>query len=165
MNPFFVLATQATASLIVFSLLAKWYVAPRLLHLPLEKALVPLLWINVFRYLPLNLFAPGQVSVDIPATTLSLIAYGDLIAGALAFIAILFLTYRIPGAILAVWAFLTAGIADMLVALSHALAAKLYLYPLGFNWYVVAFYVPMIFVSQVMIAYWLLSRRAARHAA
>ncbi len=165
MNPFLVLATQATASLIVFSLLAKWYVAPRLSRLPLKQALVPLLWINVFRYLPLNLFSPGQVSADIPAATISLIAYGDLIAGALALIAIIFLVYRIPGAMLAVGVFIIVGIADMSIAFPHALTAKLYLYPLGFNWYVVAFYVPMVFVSQVMIAYWLFAKRTARHAA
>lgn len=162
MSPFFIFGIQITLSILVFALVAKWYVAPRLAGLPLEKALVPLLWINVFRYLPLNLLAPGQVSADIPTSTLSLIAYGDLISGVLALIVIIFLAYRIPGAILVAWVFLIVGVADMLVAFPQAITGKLYLYHLGFNWYVVAFYVPMVLISQIMIAYWLLAKKTQK---
>lgn len=143
----------------VFVLIAKWYIAPRLALLPLEKVLIPLLWVNVFRYIPLNLLAPGQVSTDIPISILSLIAYGDLISGVLALIAIIFLVYRVPGAMLAVWVFLVVGVTDMLIVFPTAVSAKLYLYPLGFNWYVVAFYVPMVLISQIMTGYYLLTKK------
>lgn len=158
MSTLFIFAIQITLSIFVFALMAKWYIAPRLARLSLEKALIPLLWVNVFRYIPLALFAPEQVSADIPQMTLSLIAYGDLISAILAFVAIIFLVYRIPGALFAVWLFLLVGVTDMLIVMTHAISIQLYLYPLGFNWYIVALYVPMVLISQMMIAYYLFKK-------
>src|SRR5207244_7477378 len=61
MSPPTLLGVQWTLSLVAYALLARWYVAPRLAARPREDAVVPLLWIHVFRYAPAALFAPGQV--------------------------------------------------------------------------------------------------------
>src|SRR5206468_6773644 len=60
-SPFVTLSIQSTFSLVAFALIALWHVAPRLNARSREDALVPLLWLQVFRYAPLALYAPGQV--------------------------------------------------------------------------------------------------------
>jgi hypothetical protein len=87
MQPFCVLAIQSTMSLVSFALIARWYLAPRLAARSREDALVPLLWINVFRYAPLALYAVGQVDPHIPRDVAAAIAYGDLISAVVALIA------------------------------------------------------------------------------
>jgi hypothetical protein len=99
MDPFDVLNIQMTLSLVAFALIARWHVAPRLRRLPRESALVPLLWVNVFRYTPLTLFAPGQVSPDVPPGVAAAIAYGDLVSGLLALLALLALRLRLAAAV------------------------------------------------------------------
>lgn len=158
MDPFIVLNLQSTLSIIVFALIAKWYIAPKLANRQLEDALIPLLWIHVFRYAPLTLFAPGQVASNVPQDVASSIAYGDLISGILALAAVLLLKYRLPGAILLTWIFNIVGIGDIVVALVKGVGAQLYTYPLGFNWYILNFYVPMLIVSHVMMVHRLIRK-------
>jgi len=62
MTPFWVLNIQSTLSLILFGLMARWYVAPRLAGRSRNQAILPLLWIHAFRYAPLTLYAPGQAT-------------------------------------------------------------------------------------------------------
>ncbi len=49
MEPTVLFGIQFTLSLVAYTLIAFWYVVPRLSGLPREKALMPLLWIHVFR--------------------------------------------------------------------------------------------------------------------
>jgi len=94
---------QFSLSLIIFSLIAKWYIAPALNRLPQYKALVPLFLVHTLRYLPSTAFAPGQIGSDVPMGAMSKIAYGDLISAILAVVAILFLHYGWPGALAVAW--------------------------------------------------------------
>ena len=159
MDAFVILNIQMTLSLIAYALIAKWHVAPRLAKLPLEASLVPLLWVHVFRYSPLTLFAPGQVSPDIPQDAAATIAYGDLVSGVLALLAIVALRMRLPAAIVLVWLFNVVGIGDVVWATAKGMSVSLYTYPLGWNWYILNFYVPMLIVTHVMITHRLIKRR------
>jgi hypothetical protein len=49
MQPIVLFGIQFSVSLVAYALFAGWYVAPRLSRLPREVALVPLLWVHVFR--------------------------------------------------------------------------------------------------------------------
>ena len=153
MEAFYLLNLQSTLSLVVFALIAKWFIAPRISKLALEEALLPLVMIHVFRYTPMTLFAPGQVAADIPAKVANAIAFGDLIAGLLALIAAIFLKYRITGAIVVTWIFNIVGILDIINALAQGVGAELYKYNLGFNWYILNFYVPVLVVTHAMMLY------------
>lgn len=51
------------------------------------------------------------------------------------------------------------GIADLVFATMKAVGAEMYRFPMGWNWYIVNFYVPMIMVSHVMIVRYLLPGR------
>jgi hypothetical protein len=147
-SAFLVLNIQSTFSLVAFALIAWWHVEPRLQTRPRERALVPLLWVQVFRYAPLALYAPGQVDPRIPPDVAAVVGLGDLASAVVALVALLAL----------VWVFSVVGVADLVFATLKAVAAEMYRFPMGWNWYILNFYVPMIVVGHVMIFRHLLRR-------
>jgi hypothetical protein len=158
MDPFWLLNLQFTCTLVAFALIAIWWIVPALARLPKESALVPLLMVHVFRYAPMALFAPGQVATGLPASTVQTIAYGDLISAMVALAAAIALKLRSPAGLPLAWLFTLVGLADVAVALAAAIGAGVYEFALGFNWYIVTFYVPVLCVTHVMIV-WLLLRK------
>jgi hypothetical protein len=52
---------QILVSLGVFSLVALWYIWPRLVRLDRNSALAPLLFVHVFRYVGMALLVKGMV--------------------------------------------------------------------------------------------------------
>ena len=162
MSPIAVLSIQFTLSLIAFTLIARWHVAPRLANRPLDAALIPLLWVQVFRFLPLALYAPGQVDPRIPSDVAAAIGYGDLISGVLALLALVWVKWRLPGAVTLVWLFSAVGIGDLVYATAKAVHAHMYTFSMGWNWYILNFYVPLLVVSHVMIVDRLLRRPARK---
>jgi hypothetical protein len=157
MSAFRVLTVQSTLSLVAFTLIARWHVAPRLMRLSFREALVPLLWVQVFRYAPLTLYAPGQVDPRIPTDVANVVALGDLASALVALVALVALKLRMPGAIALVWVFTLIGIGDLVVATLKAVGAQMYTFAMGWNWYILNFYVPMLLVGHVMII-WQLTR-------
>ncbi|SRR6266700_8165860 len=151
MTNFLALNIQSTLELIVFALVSKWYIAPRLATKDLYDALIPLLFIHALRFLPVTLLVKGQVSSEIPQYVSNEIAYGDLVSSILAIVSILFLKFRISGAIATAWIFNIFGALDIINAFRVGIGAKLYDYPLGFNWYILNFYTPLLIVSHFMI--------------
>ncbi len=151
MYPLVVLAIQCTFSCAIFFLLAKWYLEPQITIQSKTKILAFLLIVNVFRYLPLSLYMPGQVSVYFPASIKDIIAHGDFLASILAFIALITVKANSKYSIGFTWLFTIASITDMLLALSFAMNAKVYLLPLGLNYFTVSVYVPLLMVVQYQI--------------
>jgi hypothetical protein len=162
MTPFWVLTIQSTLSLIVFVLLALWYVAPRLAGRSRNQAIVPLLWIHAFRYAPLTLYAPGQADPRIPADVVSVVAYGDFIAALFALLAIAAVKLQWRVATVLIWLFSLVSVIDLVYSTARAAGSQMYTYYMGWSWYIVNFYVPMLMVSQVMIIYYMLTRPEAQ---
>lgn len=161
MTPFWVLNIQSTLSLIVFILIARWYVAPHLAGRARNEAVLPLLWIHVFRYAPLTLLAPGQADPHIPADVVGVVAYGDFVAALFALLAIVAVKLQLRSATAFVWLFSIVSVADLIYGAARAAAAHLYTFYIGWSWYIVNFYIPMLIVSQVMIIYYLITRPSA----
>lgn len=160
---FVVFGLQMTLSILAFALIAAWFVAPRLAKLPLHDALLPLVMVHLFRYVALTLITPSQVSDKLPDTAAHLIAYGDVASSILAFIAAIFLRYRLPGAILVTTLFATVSLADLVDAFIQGIGSNFSSFHLGFNWYVITFYVPALIVTNIMVIA-LLVRRKPRQA-
>jgi hypothetical protein len=55
--------------------------------------------------------------------------------------------------------FCVVGIVDLAVATQKAVAAEMYRYSMGWNWYILTFYVPMLVVTHAMILYYLVAAR------
>lgn len=151
MNPLLVLSIQCTFSMFVFFLLIKWYVLPKTSKETKYKILAFLLLVNVFRYLPLSLFMPGQISDNFPEYLKEIIALGDFLAGVLALIALLAIKRKHKRSIALVWLFSIISILDIVGVLTLAMKEKVYEIPLGTNYFTVSVYVPMLIVIQVTI--------------
>lgn len=151
MDPLVVLGVQCAFSMLVFFLVIKWYVIPKITKETKFDILALLLLVNVFRYLPLSLFMPGQVSADFPPYLKEIVAHGDFLSGALALIALILLKSKMKSAVQFTWLFSVVSITDMVVVLTLAMSEKVYQLPLGANYFTVSVYVPMLVVIQVVI--------------
>ena len=151
MTPFVIGNIQFTLSLVVYGLISAWYVYPKLRAQQWNKALVPLLLVHGFRYGPLTLLMPGQVSSEAPLDVIQAIAYGDLISGILAILTAIMVWHEINGAKIMVWLFTIVGFGDVVFASVKGVGAGLLEMDMGFNLYILNFYVPMLIVTHIMI--------------
>lgn len=150
MEPLPLFALQFTLSLTIASMAAKWYIYPALRRREISEALVPLFFVHSLRYLPSSGFAPGQLASDIP-DAMATIAYGDLASAIVAIVAIVALRKGVPGAISIAWGANILMALDWLIATYLAATNELVTYSMGGNWYIIAYYVPLLAVVHVMI--------------
>lgn len=157
MSDFQIFGIQVVLSLVGYALIAKWYVAPRLATLPLHRALIPLLFPHGFRHLGLVFLVPAVVAPTLPDAFARPAAYGDLLAGVLALLAIIALRSEWAGALPLTWLFNVVGTLDLLYAFyqgrTHAVGPHL-----GSAWYIPTFLVPALFVTHFMIFAMLIRR-------
>jgi hypothetical protein len=151
MDPTILFGVQFTLSLIAYALIAVWYVAPALGRLPREAALIPLLFVHVFRIVGGTILAPGAVATDVPSDFRTMIGFGDLATAVLALLAVIALRRRFPGAVALVWLCLIVGTADTVNAIVQSVRFSVFTYSLGVNWVIVTLYVPALLVSSVLI--------------
>jgi hypothetical protein len=161
-EPIALFGIQFTFGLVAYSLVARWYVAPRLSRLPLELALVPLLWVHVPRIIGGMILAPGAVGPGVPSAFREMIGYGDMVTAVLALLAVFALHARMRYAIGLTWLCVTVGTLDTVNAIVQSMRYSVFTYPLGVNWVIVTMYVPALVVSSFMIFLNLLSRRHSR---
>lgn len=90
---------QFVLSLILWSLIAKWLLAPWLKGKSAHEALFWLTIPHAFRYIGMVFLVPGVVSHEIPNTFATLAGYGDLATGVLAILALVALRYKWVGAL------------------------------------------------------------------
>src|SRR5215471_14582262 len=131
MTPFVIGCIQFILSLIVYALIAAWYVYPCLRNKEWNKAIIPLLLIHCFRYTPLTILMPGQVSDNVPSDIAQTIAYGDLISAVLALIAMVMAWYKIAGAKAVIWIFTLIGFGDVIITSIKGIGAGLLNMPMG----------------------------------
>lgn len=81
MMPFVLFEIQFTLSLLVYILIATWYIKPLLSRLYREEALMPLLWVHAFRIVGGTIIAPGSVAAGVPVEFRMMIGYGDMATG------------------------------------------------------------------------------------
>jgi hypothetical protein len=90
---------------------------------------------------------PGMLVQPLPAEFAIPAAYGDLVTGLLALLALFALQRGSARAELLVWTFNIVGTIDLLNALRHLDVAPLF----GAAWYVPTFLVPMLLVSHALV--------------
>jgi len=142
-------------SLVGYSLIARFYVAPRLAALPLSAALTPLLLLHAFRHVGMVFLVPTVVGSALPAAFAVPAAYGDLLAALLALLAIAALRSSWTLAIPLVWLFNVEGTLDLLNAFYQGFTNNVLL---GSAYYIPTFAVPALFVTHAMIFAMLIRR-------
>jgi len=138
---------QFTLSLVVVGLLSRWYVAPWLADKPLEVALMVLLVPHAFRHVGLAFIVPALNQPGLPADFATAAAYGDLLSGILALVALIALRGRWAMAIPLVWVFSIVGAVD----LANALRQDGAILHMGATWFIPTFLVPILLVTHVMV--------------
>ncbi len=161
MGNFEIFALQFAGSILVYALVARWYIAPRLAKMSLVASLQPLLLHHVTRTLGMTLLVSSVVGPGIPQAFAVEAAYGDLIAVGLALLAIAALRTGAGFALVLVWIFNIEGSADLLNALANGLRFNVVNTRLGAAWYIPTYVVPALVVSHIMIFSMLLKRRPA----
>lgn len=154
MDPIF--GIQVLMSFLVYILLARWYVAPRLAALPLHQALMPLLFLHAFRHLGLVFLQPQVVGPSLQREFAVPAAWGDLLAALLAVVALVALRGRWASALGLVWLFNVVGTVDLLYAVWRGVTLGVLLHA---AYYIPTFVVPALLVTHVMIFSMLLRPR------
>ena len=155
MNNVTIFWLQLLFSCFVCAVVVAWYVWPSLTKLPRNSALIPLIFVHVFRYVGMTLLVPGMIDPKLPREFLSNAAYGDLIAAGLALASIFALRGKWRVAVPLVWVFNTWGFVDLLNGLRGLLQLNLPSFNLGTVWYIYTFYAPAVIASHLMI-FWIL---------
>jgi len=150
-----IFGVQVLLSLVGYSLIARFYVAPRLAALPLSAALTPLLLLHAFRHVGLVFLVPTVVGSALPAAFAVPAAYGDLLAALLALLAIAALRNLWTMAIPLAWLFNVEGTLDLLNAFYQGFTNNV---QLGAAYYIPTFAVPALFVTHAMIFAMLIHR-------
>jgi hypothetical protein len=146
-------------SLIVLGLLAYWFVIPYLAKQPIRKAMLILLAPHMAHHVGLALLVPGIVGSDFPANFALVIAIGEPIMLLLMLLCMAVLRSGSALAPFLLWVFTIAGFTYNFVAgyvgisLGSTVPEKLHA-----HWYVAVFYVPLLFVSHVLILLNLIKR-------
>ncbi len=149
---------QFLMSLLVWGLLAYWLLAPWLDEKSLNEALFFLTVPHAFRHIGMVFLVPGVVAGPLPETFAAPAAYGDLLTGVLALLALVALRNSWSVARAAVWLFSIVGTIDLMNALRQADAVPNF----GAAWYIPTMLVPLLLVTQLMIFFRLFNRADKR---
>ncbi|MHC4414787.1 MAG: hypothetical protein ACYS0G_05840 [Planctomycetota bacterium] len=145
-----ILVVNLLLSTVAFSLIAKWYVMPRLRSMEREQALQPLLLLHTFRHIGLMFLASGALTHELAGPFAYPAAFGDLAASILAFASLVALRLRWPLALPLVWIFNIEGTIDLLYALVrgflHQAASGM-----GAAFWIPAILVPALLVTHSMV--------------
>lgn len=146
-------------SIALYSLIALWYVVPLLQKLSRAEALATLLWVHVFRYVVLYIFAArreGYVISD-PAT-LELVV-GDLAGAVIALGAVVLLRWRPRVGLVFSWLLVLETAGDLLGAIYYRRIDPPRAEAVGPWWFIYAFFGPLILVNTALLVWQLIARR------
>ena len=143
----FILPLGMTMAIATWTLIFAWYVHPALQSRGFAAAMRPLLLPHCFRYVGLMFLIPGVTAAPLDPRFAAPAAYGDLIAAALAFVALATLRLPRPLALTAVWIFNLWGMLDLLNAVARGIAYS----PDGALG--AAFWIPALFVPPLLVCH------------
>lgn len=165
MNTVLIFATQATLSLLTFGLIALWVIYPRLRERSLRDALTPLLLFETLRTIGLIVLVPGLAAAALPAGFAIPETVGDMLAVALAFVALVAVRANWRVATALVWLFTVEGLADFINATAQGLRFDVVTHNLlGLAWLIPTYGVPALTVVQLLIIALLVTRGRQRAA-
>jgi hypothetical protein len=145
---------------VIFAMIAIWYVAPWLATQQRAEALTPLLWVHAFRDVALQIFSAQHFGFAVSDGTRDVIVAGDLIGMILAVASIIALRYRVVMAPLLIWALVAETAFDLVYTSILGVREQLYETASAVTFLIVAFYVPLLWISLGLVVWQLYSRRS-----
>jgi len=159
MTPTAAAALATVLNFVMFALIAIWYVDPWLAARPRAQAITVLLWVHAFRDVALQIFSAQRFGFAVSDSTRDVIAGGDLIGMALAIGAIIALRYRAAVAMLLIVAFIAETALDLVYTSILGVREQLYETASALTFLIVAFYVPLLWISLGLLTRQLYARR------
>jgi len=149
---------QFAMSLLVFGLIARMYLDPKLVQLPIAQALSPLLIFHAFRYVGATFMSPSVIDPSVPSSFTVPGAIGDLLAVFLALASLWALRGGSRLTLPLLWVFNVVGTLDFVNAIYQGVRVGLPHYQLGATWFIITIYVPALLVVHLIIFRILLTR-------
>jgi hypothetical protein len=147
-------------SLVAWGIITARYIWPEIRNRQRAAALRPLLTLHSFRFVGLAFMVPGVVSPDLPSAFARSAGYGDLVAAALALLALFSLSNGL-GVVLA-WIFNVWGAFDLLNAFYQANRSGLLAGQLGATYFIPTLIVPLLLITHGLAFRILLQGRVNR---
>jgi hypothetical protein len=165
MAPQAALGISVIVSFLVWGTISVIYIWPALGRAPRPLAMRALLTVHAFRFEGLSFIVPGVVSPALSLEFTRPAAYGDLGAALLALLALWLLPKN--GWITLAWIANIWGVADLINAAYHGSQIGLGLVPgqLGATFFIITIYVPLLFITHVLMIALLLQRDPERRLA
>jgi hypothetical protein len=151
MDNFTIINLQALIGTIAIILGFRYWIHPRILKLPINEALLPLVFLNTFRYLGLSFMAKEQFYDGFPQGFLTTVGLLDFTTAILAIISFVALKNKWSFSISLVWLFNLVGFGDLITAFPQFFGLKLYDQDLGFIWLIFITYGLAAFLSHIYI--------------
>ncbi len=151
MDNFTIINIQALIGSISIILGFNWWIKPRLAHLSVEMAVLPLVFLNTFRYLGLSFMAKEQFYDGFPSEFLNTVGIWDMSTAILAIIAAVGIKGKWKLALPLVWLFNIVGMTDLVTAFPQFFGLELYNHNLGFIWLMFITYGLTTFLSHIYI--------------
>jgi len=148
-----------TLSFVVYAIITLWHVIPWLRTKGRAAALAPLLWVNAFRHVALQVFSAQRAGLRAPEHLRDQIAYGDVVGMVLAVLALVALRARARIAIPLVWLFVVATAEDLVSTLVGGMREGMLGRAGGVTWLILVFYVPALWVTLALVVWQLIARR------
>jgi hypothetical protein len=145
---------------VIFIMIAVWYVAPWLAARPRARALAPLLWVQAFRHVALQIFSAQKFGFAVSDSARDQIVTGDVIGMLLAVAAIVALRYRSRAAPFLISLLVVETALDLVYSAALGFSERLYESASSVTWLIVSFYVPLLWVSLGLIVWQMISRRS-----
>ena len=151
MDNFTIINLQALTGTIAIILAFRWWVKPRIVNLSIQDALLPFVFLNIFRYLGLTFMAKEQFYDGFPTEFLNTVGLLDFSTAILAIIAAIALKNKWSFAIPLVWIFNIVGFGDLITAFPQFFGLELYNHNLGTIWLMFVTYGLGTFLSHIYI--------------
>jgi hypothetical protein len=145
-------------TIVAYTLIAWWYVAPWLRRRPFTKALTALLWVHVFRYAVLYIYVAQHEGYPISQVATEELVVGDLAGALLAIASIVALRFNWRIGLVLSWLVVTESILDFVGATYLRISEPARADAIGVWWVIFVYFGPLILVSLPLMAWQLYTR-------
>lgn len=158
MNSYVILVLQFSVSALAAALLFFAYGLPRLAKLPFERAVLPMLLLQAYRFTGFTLLVNGQADPAIPQAALAQMAWGDYLSAVTALIAAYAAWRGSRFTVPLIWLFVVVCVADLVNVTRLIFAIDFFSYDIGSTWTFLMWYLPWVVISLFYILYRLFNR-------
>src|ERR1700761_6121915 len=149
-------------TILVYALIAYWYVVPALKRMQRRDALTVLLWPHVFRYVVLYLYVARREGYVISDAAVTELVVGDLVGAALAAASIILLRFRLKAGILFAGLVVIVSVADMAGGIYFRRGDAPRADATSVWWFIFVYFAPLILVTLPLIVWQLYAQRGRR---